>query len=127
MQEKFITEKRLLVAEDNSINLLVLSRFLETFGYGFDAVGNGLDCLNLINENFYDLVLTDISMPEMDGLQLATEIRAMTDAKRDIPIIAMTANAETEAAERFVKAGINEVLAKPFDKTELKYCIERWL
>ena len=65
-------------------------------------------------------------MPVMDGFTATEQIRQQSVYK-DLPIIAMTANAETEAAERFVKAGINEVLAKPFDKTELKYCIERWL
>jgi CheY-like chemotaxis protein len=127
MQDQKNTAKRLLVAEDNTINLLVVTHFLETFGYEFDAVENGLDCLKRLSENSYDLVLTDISMPGMDGVEVAKEIRSMAGAKRDIPIIAMTANAEIAAAKRFVAAGINEVLAKPFTKADLQHCIEKWL
>jgi CheY-like chemotaxis protein len=127
MQDQQRAGKRLLIAEDNPISLLVVSRFLESFGYAFDAVENGLDCLELLNENSYDLVLTGISMPKMDGIQVAIEIRAMADAKRHSPIIAMTANAELAAAERFVTAGINEMLSKPFSKADLKCCIEKWL
>ncbi|MEH6478430.1 MAG: response regulator, partial [Sneathiella sp.] len=79
------------------------------------------------SENSYDMLLTDISMPGMDGVQVATEIRGMANAKRDVPIIAMTANVEIAATERFVAAGINEVLAKPFGKADLQRCIEKWL
>ncbi|AXI47347.1 hypothetical protein C1J03_15820 [Sulfitobacter sp. SK012] len=127
MEDQQNTEKRLLVAEDNSINLLIVTHFLEACGYKFDTVENGLDCLKTFSENSYDMLLTDISMPGMDGVQVATEIRGMANAKRDVPIIAMTANVEIAAAERFVAAGINEVLAKPFSKADLQRCIEKWL
>jgi CheY-like chemotaxis protein len=127
MQEQLSAGKRLLVAEDNPINLLVVTRFLESFGYEFDAVENGLDCLKLLSEITYDLVLTDIAMPGMDGIQVATELRAMADVRCDIPVIAMTANVELAATQRFFDAGINEVLAKPFSKAELQSCIKKWL
>tara|TARA_R110000751_G_scaffold10055_2_gene37286 strand:+ start:122170 stop:122553 length:384 start_codon:yes stop_codon:yes gene_type:complete len=127
MQDQKGTGKKLLVAEDNPINLLVVTRFLESFGYEYEAVDNGLDCLKRLRENDYDLLLTDISMPKMDGIQVATEIRLMTDDKCGIPIIAMTANAAPSDAERYEKAGINEVLIKPFNKAELLRCIENWL
>ncbi len=127
MQVQQSAGKKLLVAEDNPINLIIVTGFLELSGYVFDAVENGFDCLKLLHENSYDLLLTDISMPILDGVQVATEIRAMTNAKRKIPIIAMTANAEIVSAERFVTAGINEVLTKPFTKADLQCSIEKWL
>lgn len=127
MQERQSTGKRLLVAEDNPISLVVVSRMLELLGYSFDAAENGSDCLKLLTKNDYDLVLTDIQMPGMDGMQLAAQIRAMKDPKSAIPIIAMTANADLEEAEEFDAAGINDVLAKPFNRADLLRCIEKWV
>ena len=127
MQDQQRAGKRLLVAEDNPINLLVVTTMLERLGYTFDAVDNGFKCLKLLTESDYGLILTDISMPGMDGIQVATEIRARTDAKRNIPIIAMTANADLAEAERFKAAGFSEVLAKPFTKADLLQCLEEWL
>jgi len=127
MQEQHRTGKKLLVAEDNDINLIVLSRMLEILGYEFDAVENGLDCLTLFGQNDYDLVLTDIQMPGLDGMQVASKIRTMKTTKRDTPIVAMTANADLTEVERFYIVGINDVLAKPFNKADLLNCIEKWL
>jgi CheY-like chemotaxis protein len=127
MHEQHRTGRRLLVAEDNYINLVVVSRMLESLGYAFDAAENGLDCLTLFNQNDYDLVLTDIQMPGLDGMQVASKIRTMKPEKRDVPIVAMTANADLAGAERFYEAGINDVLAKPFNKVDLLNCIGKWL
>jgi CheY-like chemotaxis protein len=127
MQEQHRTGKKLLVAEDNDINLIVLSRMLEILGYEFDAVENGFDCLKLFGQNDYDLVLTDIQMPGLDGMQVASNIRTMKTTKRDTPIVAMTANADLTEVERFYAVGINDVLAKPFNKADLLNCIEKWL
>jgi CheY-like chemotaxis protein len=118
---------KLLVAEDNPINMLVVTRMLSSLGYNFDAVDNGLDCLKLVFENDYNLLLTDISMPGMDGIQVATEIRAKAASQREIPIIAMTANANLAETERFATAGISHVLSKPFNKADLRDCIEKWI
>jgi CheY-like chemotaxis protein len=127
MQDQMCPGKRILVAEDVPLCMLVITQFLKTLGHTFDAVENGSDCLKLLIENSYDLVLTDIAMPVMDGVQLATEIRAMKNEKRTIPIIAMTANAELLAAQKFKAAGIDELLAKPFSKEDLRICIAKWL
>ena len=124
MQDRHRIGNKLLVAEDNEINLLVVSRMLEILGYEFDAVENGLDGIKLFEQNEYDLVLTDIQMPGMDGMQVASKIRTMKTKKRDTPIVAMTANADLEEAKRFYAVGINDVLAKPFNKAELLKCIK---
>jgi CheY-like chemotaxis protein len=127
MREQHSTGRRLLVAEDNYINLAVVSRMLESLGYAFDAAENGLGCLTLFNQSDYDLVLTDIQMPGLDGIQVASKIRTMKAPKRDTPIVAMTAIADLAEVERFYEAGINDVLAKPFNKVDLLGCIEKWL
>jgi CheY-like chemotaxis protein len=117
----------LLVVEDNPLNLLIINRFLTSLGYRFDTVENGIDCLQLLAVNTYDLVLTDIALPGMNGLEIATKIRTLPNVKRNIPIIAMTANADLAATEKFQVAGINDLLAKPFSRFNLKCCIEKWL
>jgi CheY-like chemotaxis protein len=127
MWEQHRTGRRLLVAEDNYINLVVVSRMLESLGYAFDAAENGLGCLTLFNQSDYDLVLTDVQMPGLDGIQVASKIRKMKAPKRDTPIVAMTAIADLAEVERFYEAGINDVLAKPFNKVDLLGCIEKWL
>jgi CheY-like chemotaxis protein len=127
MQDQYRIGNKLLVAEDNEINLLVVSCMLEALGYEFDAVKNGLDGLILFEQNDYDLVLTDIQMPGLDGMQVTSKIRTMKTTKRVTPIVAMTANADLEEVERFYVIGINDVLAKPFNKAELLNCIEKWL
>ncbi|MEO0569622.1 MAG: response regulator [Pseudomonadota bacterium] len=126
MQTQHRTREKLLVAEDNQINLIVVTRMLEILGYEFDTVECGSDCLTLFDQNDYDLVLTDIQMPGMDGMQVASKIRTMKKTKRDVPIVAMTANADLAEAKKFYEAGINDVLAKPFNKAELLTCIEKW-
>ena len=126
MQPDNIAGKRLLVAEDNPINLIVVSRMLESLGYAFDAVENGLDCLKLLSENVYVLVLTDISMPGMSGIEVARNIRARDDAKKDIPIVAMTANSDLANTTVFEAAGISEVMPKPFTKQDLLRCLSNW-
>ena len=127
MHEQHRTARRLLVAEDNYINLVIVSRMLKSLGYAFDAAENGLECLTLFNQSDYDLVLTDIQMPGLDGIQVASKIRTMKPEKRDVPIVAMTANADLAEAMRYYEAGINDVLAKPFNKAELLTSIAKWL
>ncbi len=127
MHEQHRTGKMLLVAEDNYINLVIVSRMLKSLGYAFDAAENGLECLTLFNQSDYDLVLTDIQMPGLDGIQVASKIRTMKPEKRDVPIVAMTANADLAEAMRYYEAGINDVLAKPFNKAELLTSIAKWL
>ena len=127
MLDQTAEQKRILIAEDNELNMLVITRMLASLGHVFDTVDNGMDCLQRVREAAYDLVLTDISMPGMDGLQLAKEIRTGLEGGKEIPIIAVTANADMADYERFKEAGISEVLPKPFGRVQLRDCTERWL
>ena len=127
MEQVNTTSQRLLVVEDNAINRLVVTRMLELSGYVFDVAETGEDGLNLLDSNDYALVLTDISMPGMDGLELARRIRARPDAKKDIPVIAMTANAGLGDQGQFKTAGINAVVPKPFTRAVLNDHIRKWL
>lgn len=127
MLDQSLCQKKILIAEDNPLNMLVITRMLAALGHVFDTVDNGLDCLERVRKENYGLILTDISMPGMDGLQVAKEIRTGLDGGREIPIIAVTANADVADYERFEEAGISEVLPKPFGKADLQGCTDRWL
>ena len=107
---------RILVAEDNPINLLFLSTVLEGEGHTIDQVGNGQDVVNAAQENDYDLIMMDISMPVLNGIDAAKAIRAGKAGKTDVPIIAVSAHAMKGDREAFLQAGMDGYLSKPFTK-----------
>lgn len=110
-----------LVVEDNQLNQLVLSRFLEKMGCRCDVASNGemaLEFLKLDGPPEYDVVLMDIQMPVMDGLEATEWIRA-SKYGGTIPIIAVTAHGDREAQERFCAKGMNGYLPKPVDWGDL--------
>ncbi|MBP6013351.1 MAG: PAS domain-containing protein [Alphaproteobacteria bacterium] len=110
---------RLLVAEDNATNQLVARSVLAKFGISPDFVGNGLEAIDAVRQRAYDLVLMDVHMPEMDGLDATKAIRSFKDARARIPIVALTANAFAQDIEQCRAAGMNGHVGKPFRKEEL--------
>lgn len=115
-----IEDKRLLIAEDNKLNILLLSTILKKWNLNFDTAENGVEALELFNQTDYDVILTDIEMPEMGGLELTDIIRSSDDAlKAAIPIIALTANVFKEDHERYLAAGLDGVILKPFSEQSL--------
>ena len=112
-------QARLLLAEDNSANQMVARLMLRQAGYQVDIVGNGLEAVEAVTNRAYDLVLMDVAMPEMDGLEATRRIRALTGPRAAIPIIAITANAMSGDRESCLAAGMTGYVAKPFDKAEL--------
>ena len=118
---------RLLLAEDNGTNQLVIGSMLERFGCVVDIVANGQEAIDGIKERDYDAVLMDVSMPEMDGITATRIIRSMDGTKGKIPIIALTAYALDEDRQRVLAAGMNDFVAKPVSRTELARAIARQL
>jgi CheY-like chemotaxis protein len=109
---------RILVAEDNLVNQRVAARLLERLGYRADIVANGLEALRALEMAPYDVVFLDIRMPEMDGVTAAAEIAARTTFGRPW-LIALTADALAEARSRYLEAGFDDYLAKPFHLRDL--------
>lgn len=101
----------ILVAEDNQINQKMILKVLEKLGYQADLANNGKEVIQLLNRQFYDLVLMDVQMPELDGLECTRYIRK--HHTRQPVIIAMTANAMVEDREECLRAGMNNYLPKP--------------
>lgn len=114
---------RLLLVEDNATNQVVAKAVLAKFGIAPDVAGNGLEAIEAVRQRDYDLVLMDVHMPELDGLDATRAIRAMGEAKRTVPIIALTANALESDIEDCRSAGMNGHVAKPFHREELLLAI----
>ncbi|MCP3943072.1 MAG: response regulator [Desulfobacteraceae bacterium] len=118
---------RILVVEDNMINLKVAMHLLKKFGYKADTAGNGKEAIHAVELRPYDLILMDVQMPEMDGYEATKTIRAMEDERKDIPIIAMTANAMKGDREKCLNAGMNDYITKPVKPQNLIETISVWI
>ena len=119
---------KILLVEDMPVNQKVACRMLEGFGHSPKVAQNGLDALNILEEQTFDLILMDVQMPLMDGLE-ATRMIRQSEAGQDgghIPIIAMTAHAMKGDKERCLEAGMDGYVSKPFDPAELFEVIERF-
>ena len=117
----------LLLVEDHPINREVARAILEGFGYTVDMAEDGLAALDALADCRYGLVLMDMQMPRLDGLEATRRIRALGDGFTQVPIIAMTANAMRGDALRCFEAGMNDYVAKPIDPEELRSKIAYWL
>ncbi|MEY2830041.1 MAG: hypothetical protein RIQ33_1899 [Bacteroidota bacterium] len=117
--KKDLNGRKILVVEDNAFNQLVAVKFLEKWNVEVDVAENGLIALDKIKTHNYDLILMDIQMPEMNGIEATAAIRNMEDEQlKNIPIIAFTAAADSES-EKLIAQGMNDCVSKPFNPTEL--------
>jgi CheY-like chemotaxis protein/HPt (histidine-containing phosphotransfer) domain-containing protein len=110
---------RIILAEDNAINQKFATALLTKAGHEITIAENGLKALEAVRRDNYDLILMDIQMPDMDGIQATRAIRALPSPKCDIPIIALTAHALSGAKEEYIAAGMNDYLSKPIDPSAL--------
>merc|ERR1711879_141776 len=117
----------ILLAEDNPANQLVIKTLLTKAGLNVDIAHNGAEASEMVTQKPYDLVLMDISMPVVDGLQATANIRALPAPLNQIPIIAVTAHALGGDKERFLEQGMDDYLTKPVNRTKMLTCIEQWL
>ncbi len=115
-----LANKYLLLVDDDEYNLQLTRMMLEEWNFHFDEVRNGFDAMELILRNNYDLVLTDIHMPEVSGLQLTRYIRSIEDKRKSTtPVIAFTANVMKDDLENYMKSGVNDFLLKPFTRDQV--------
>jgi len=119
---------RILLAEDNPINQTVVLKFLEKLGYRADAVANGIEAIKALEAIPYDLVLMDVQMPDMDGIEATRMIRSPQSHVLDhsVRIIALTAHAMKGDRERCLEAGMDDYLSKPIQLDGLMQAIERF-
>jgi PAS domain S-box-containing protein len=115
---------RILVADDNHVNQKVARNLLERWGYSPDAAYTGLEVLTAVRRNSYDLVLLDVHMPEMDGIEAAERIRAEMPSAQRPQLIALTASAFKEDRDRCHEAGMDGFLSKPLKIADLEMVLE---
>ncbi len=135
-EEKFITAHvieeqirqgvRILLAEDNMINQKVARKIIEKRNYALDIVSNGKEAYKAALRQHYDLILMDVQMPVMDGIEATRKIRAKLNGHRHIPIIAMTAHAMKGDREKCLAAGMDDYISKPIKPDDLYAMIEKW-
>ena len=106
------TKFNVLVVDDNKINQIVTKNILKKSGHSCEVVGNGLDAIDIVKKNTFDLILMDINMPGMSGLDATKIIRTFNE---HIPIIALTAVEEGEVKDQVLEAGMNDLIVKPYD------------
>lgn len=115
----------ILAADDEPMNLMILEELLED-EYELVCVENGVECLESVRNHRPDLILMDINMPEMDGLEACRQIKAMTDVA-SFPIIMVSALASETEVETGLAAGADDYISKPFDEEELLRVIQTFL
>lgn len=121
-----LSDKKVLIVDDNTLNLKVATKLLEKYHLNIETVDNGIDCIQKIkNHHSYDLLLLDDMMPNKSGVEVLKELKEMDDFH--IPTIALTANAISGMREEYLKMGFDDYLSKPINKEELDHLIRKYL
>ena len=124
----YAPDAHVLVVDDNRVNLSVTARLLTTYGIKAELADSGRKAIEMINSAYYDLVFMDHMMPELDGVDTTKMIRSQNDAySKELPIIALTANAVSGAREMFLESGFNDFISKPIQLSMLEKILEKWL
>ena len=110
---------KVLVTEDEAINRMYITTILERNGWDIDEASDGKEAVELIKKKDYDIVLMDISMPRMNGLDATMEIRKGEDETTHLPIVALTAHAFPSDRKKFIEAGMDDVVVKPLNAQTL--------
>jgi CheY-like chemotaxis protein len=117
---------RVLLVEDNAVNQKVAARMLERVGLRPDVAANGREAVAMFEMAWYDIILMDCQMPEMDGYAAAETIRRLEHGPRRVAIIAMTAEAIGDARDRCLAAGMDDYIAKPVKLESLTESLRKW-
>ena len=126
VEEIDLKGKRILIVDDNKLNLKVASKFLSNYNPVIETVESGFECIDKIkNGETYDLILMDDMMPKMSGVETLHRLHENPDC--NIPTIALTANAIEGMKEKYLSEGFDDYLSKPIDKLELNNVINKYL
>jgi signal transduction histidine kinase/DNA-binding response OmpR family regulator len=118
---------RVLVAEDNAVNRLLVKRMFEKLGCRIDLACNGREAVEMARQLHYDVIFMDCFMPELDGYSASREIRTLEQDKQRVPIIALTANAMADDRAKCIAAGMDDFLSKPVGLEDIRKALQRWV
>lgn len=118
---------RILAVDDNPANLRLVTELLKDLHVEVIAVDNGADALRLAEAEHFDLILMDIQMPGMDGMEATKKLRSLESVNVRTPVVALTAHAANEQKSKFLLAGMDDYLTKPVSENELRHIIDRWV
>ena len=124
-KEQVSYQAKVLVVDDNAMNLKVARRIMERYGLSVDVADSGKNCLELIHQQVYDLIFMDHMMPEMNGIEVLHRLQEITDFVT--PVVVMTANAINGVDEMYKKEGFVDYLSKPLDQKELQRVLHKFL
>lgn len=118
--------RRILLAEDHKVNQALMRAILRELGHEVEIVENGQEAVAAVMRTPYDLVFMDMQMPELDGVEAATRIRALQGPPSEIPIVALTANAMSDQRQACLDAGMNDHVSKPVDAGAVQRAVDQW-
>jgi CheY-like chemotaxis protein len=124
---KFSCSAQILVAEDHLMNMVLIKEVLTNMGLEVIQAANGQEVLELLKDYEPALIFMDINMPVLDGFETTKRIRALNNSRKDIPIVALTADAMKEDKERCRQAGMNDYVSKPFRLKEIEAVLKTWI
>lgn len=126
-QKVFNGSARILVVDDNQINVFLIQEIITNYGFNVDKALEGKKALKLLQERKYDMVFMDLHMPETDGREVTRQIRKMDNVNAKIPVVALTANALEEDKQSCFAAGMNDYVAKPYCYQDIKNMLDKHL
>lgn len=127
-RESFVApEARVLVVDDNEMNLEVVKALLKSTDIQITTCMSGMECLDLMKKTYFDVILLDHMMPDMDGIQTLSKMLETTAKEQLVPVIALTANAIVGAKEKYLEAGFSDYLSKPIDGAALEKMLLKYL
>ena len=123
-----LCDVNLLIVDDNEINLLIAEEFLSYYGGNISTASSGLEAVELVKNNDYNIIFMDHMMPEIDGVDATKIIRKLEGEKyKTVPIIALTANVIGDVKDMFLESGMNDFLPKPLEKDKLERILRKWI
>lgn len=117
---------RVLLAEDNKINAVLATTIIKRAGHHVDLANNGQEAIDRVKTHSYDVILMDMHMPEVDGIEAAKKIRNLDGDKAQTPIVALTANAMASDRQKCIGAGMDDFISKPFEPSDLTDMLAKW-
>lgn len=118
---------KILLVDDNTINRLIISKLLKTLDLNVVAAEDGYEAIDIVNDLPFDMILMDVFMSGLDGFETCSRIRTSDTNNKDIPIIAVTSNTDSETLVKLQECGMNDMISKPIQKAEIEKIIKKYL